>query len=84
MAIMCTGDRQDEKLANIALTTAMWAMYNLVIDYNTTTMLIEAALTACFSMMHKTAAINYLEYDQQTGKVSFQDNFEDDNISTNA
>ena len=33
-------------------------------------------------MMHKTAVIKYSEYDKETGKVSFQDNFEDKDIGT--
>ena len=57
MAIVCTGGRQDEKLTNTTLAITAWAMYNLLLVYNTTTRSIEAALGAWFSIMHKTTAI---------------------------
>ena len=80
MAIVCTGDRRGEELTNITTSTAAWAIYNLLLEYNATGKSIEAAMTAWFSTIHKTAAINYSEYDLDTGEVSFQDKIDGEEI----
>ena len=63
MVIVCTRDRRNKELANIATTTGVWAMYNLLMVHNTTVKSIKTALVAWFSVMHKTADIDYSAYD---------------------
>ena len=57
-------------------------MYNLLMANNTTVESIKAALGAWFLVMYKKAAINYLEYDPDTGRVSFLDNFDKEDQGT--
>ena len=69
MAIVCTGKGRDEALTNIVLLTAAWSMYNLLLEHNATGESIEEAFAAWFSCTHTTAAVEYSEYDQETGNV---------------
>ena len=75
MDSVCTGDGWNETLAIIVSATAEWTVHNMLMARNTIAASIEAALTTWFLMMHKMAAIKYLDCDQETGKVSFQDKF---------
>ena len=79
---MCVGGRRDEELTNIALVTPTWAMYNLLMVHTMAAELVKAALGAWFLVMYKKAAINYLEYDPDTGRVSFLDNFDKEDQGT--
>ena len=82
MVIMWTRDGRAKECVNIATTTATWAMYNLLMVHNVTGESAEAAMTAWFLIIHKAVDINYSEYDQEIGKVSFQDNFWDKAVGT--
>ena len=73
MANMCTGDGRDEELTNIAMTNVAWTMYKLLLELKAICEPNEAAVLAWFSMHYNMAAIDCSEYDQETGKVSFQD-----------
>ena len=57
-------------------------MYNLLLENNTIGKLIKAAMTEWFLTIHKTAAIDYSEYNQETGKVLFQDEMDHNDIGT--
>ena len=76
MTIVCTGKGRDDALTHIALSTAAWTMYNLMFEHNTTGESIKAALMAWFSCIHKTAVIDFSEFNQETGKVSLLGNVE--------
>ena len=82
MAIMCTGNGQDEALTNTATSTAAWSMYNLMLEHNATGESIEAAMTAWFSFSHKMAAVKYSEYDRETGRVSLLDKMDGKEIGS--
>ena len=82
LAIVCTGNKRNEELIHIATSTAAWEMYNLLLEHNTAGESIEAAMPAWFSMIHKMAAIEYLEYESNTGKVSFQDKIDGKEIGS--
>ena len=43
---------------------------------------IKVALDAWFLVMHKKAAINYSEYNPETGKFSFMENFDKEDQGT--
>ena len=57
-------------------------MYNLLLENNTIGKLIKAAMTEWFLTIHKTAAIDYSEYNQETWKVLFQDKMDHNYIGT--
>ena len=60
-------------------------MYNLPMVHNATVEAVEAVeavLGVCFFVVHKKAAISYLEYNPESGSVSFLDNFDEEDQGT--
>ena len=73
IAVVCEGDGRGELLTNIASATAAWVMYYLLFEVDVTTASVETALASWFSLVHRTAAISFSEYDQDTGMVTLLD-----------
>ena len=82
MAIVCTGNGQDEAITNIVTSIAARTMYNLLLEHNATGEAIKEALMMWFSTINKMAAIDFSEYDSDTERVSFQDKIEGEEISS--
>ena len=78
IAVVCEGDGRGERLTNIASATAAWVMYYLLFEVDATSASAETALTCWFSQVHRVAAINFSEYDQETGYVSMTESTEED------
>ena len=82
MAIVCTGNGRDKELINIVTHIVAWTMYNFLLEHNVTGNSIKAAMTAWFPKIHKTVAIYYSEYEQDSGKVLFQDTIDSKEIGS--
>jgi len=69
-AISATSEDRDAALANICQYTSPWAMYTLVFKYKAATASVEVALKSWFELTHAKAAMEFSEYDMDTGLVS--------------
>ena len=78
IAVVCEGDGRGERLTNMTSATAAWVMYHLLFEVDATSASVEHALTCWFSQVHRVAATNFSEYDQETGHVSMTEPTEED------
>ena len=70
LAISATSVGRDAALANICQYTTGWAMFTLVFTYKASADSVEIALKSWFELTHAKAAMEFSEYDMETGLVS--------------